>query len=222
MLFYVKRSATTSLLALLALLIIANVWARVRGIDLGAAASFNLSAVVLALVGIAFIFSLDGVIYMINWFVGVQPFLKRFDAEMGPMFAQVQPFTIVAGALCAALGEETFFRGVLQQEWGIVPTALLFALAHASRNIRLLALWAVLQSIVFSWLYALSGNLLVPMIVHGAHDLFGMVFARYLYKRLIPPAETLFDWLSRLNEPGAALRNRASLVVLNDRRESQR
>ena len=51
----------------------------------------------------------------------------------------------------------------------------------------------------FGWLYAVSGNLLVPMLVHGAHDLFGMIFARYLYARIVPPAPTLFDWLLALN-----------------------
>ncbi len=200
MLFYVKQRATTALVTLIALLVIATLWAGLRGIDLGAAVSLDVPALLFALVGITFIASLDSVIYMANWLVGVQPFLKRFDDEMGPMFAHVQPTAIVAGALLAALGEETLFRGVLQQEWGIVPVAVLFGLAHAGRGLRLLAAWAVLQGLVFGWLYALSGNLLVPVLVHGAHDLFGMVFGRYVYNRLIPPAPTLFDWLLALNE----------------------
>jgi len=199
LLFYVKRRASTALLTLLALLLLANAWALLRGIDLGAAFSLDAVAILFALVGIVFIFSLDGFIYMANWFVGLLPFLRRFDREMGSLFARVTPGAILAGALLAALGEESLFRGVLQHEWGLVPAALLFALAHAGRGLRLLALWAVLQGLIFGWLYTASGNLLVPMLVHGAHDLFGMVFARYLYGRVVPPAPTLFDWLLALN-----------------------
>ena len=196
MLFYVKQRAATAALTLLGLLVVANLWAFVRGIDLGAALSFDALALVSALLGFAFVASLDAAIFIANWCIGVQPFLKRFDAEMGPVFAHVGPLAIVAGGLLAGLGEETLFRGVVQHEWGILPAALLFALAHAGRGIRLLAVWAVLQGLIFGWLYALTGNLLVPMLVHGAHDMFGMVFARYVYNRWLPPAPTLYDWIS--------------------------
>ena len=199
MLFYMKRRTSTALLTLLALLLVANLWALLRSIDLGAAISFDATAILFALLGIVFIFSLDSLIYMVNWFIGLLPFLRRFDHEMGSVFAHVGSGAILAGALLAALGEESLFRGVLQHEWGLVPAALLFALAHAGRGLRLLATWAILQGLIFGWLYAASGNLLVPMLVHGAHDLFGMIFARYLYARIVPPAPTLFDWLRALN-----------------------
>src|SRR5439155_5744040 len=66
MLFYMKRRTSTALLTLLALLLVANLWALLRSIDLGAAISLDAIAILIALLGIVFIFSLDSLIYMVN------------------------------------------------------------------------------------------------------------------------------------------------------------
>ncbi|MBI1801740.1 MAG: CPBP family intramembrane metalloprotease, partial [Chloroflexi bacterium] len=121
-----------------------------------------------------------------------------FDRAITQLFGRATVPSALAAGLLAALGEETFFRGIVQAELGLVPAALLFALLHGGRGFNLLALWAVLEGLLLGWLYQLSGNLLLPMIAHGVHDTCGILFARYLYKRLLPPAPTLFDWLVKL------------------------
>ncbi len=201
MLFYAKQRARVAALVMIGLIILADVWANLHEIPLGEMIKFNLPSVFVIALGLIFVMSLDSVIYLVNWFVGYHPFLNAFDSAIQKLFARVSVAAIITGGLLAALGEETFFRGVLQSEWGLVPTAILFALAHVGRGFNLFAAWALLEGLIFGWLYQLSGNLLVPMVVHGLHDALSMVIARYLYKRVLPPADTLFDWLKTLSQP---------------------
>ncbi|MEP7198393.1 MAG: CPBP family intramembrane glutamic endopeptidase [Chloroflexota bacterium] len=205
MLFYAKQHARSAVLVMIGLMLVSNLWASARNIALGDMLWLDLPGLLAGLLGIMFVVSLDSIIYMVNWFVGFHPFLDRFDSAITKLFGSLSPFAPFAGGLLAALGEETFFRGILQNEFGLVPTAILFALAHIGRGFNLFAVWALLEGLIFGWLYQLTGNLFVPMLAHGVHDTAGMFMGRYLYKRSMPPAPTLFDWLAQLNQPAARL-----------------
>jgi len=198
MLFYAKQRASLAVLAMLALLVVSNLWAAMRGIDLAGYVRLDIQSLIALLAGGVLIASLDSTIFLINWMVGVHPFLRAFDRAFTLLFSRISFPAVIAGGLLAGLGEETFFRGILQNEIGWIPAALLFALAHVGRGFNLFAVWAIVEGLIFGWLYQLTGNLLVPMIAHGLHDAAGMLFARYFYKRPVPPAETLFDWLQML------------------------
>ena len=206
MLFLAKQNARTALLVMLGLLVISNAWAGVRGIALNDALALDIASVGFIALGVTLSASIDSAIFLASWIIGFHPFLDSFKAGYSRLFGRVSIPAIFAGGLLAALGEETFFRGILMREWGILPAAVLFSLAHVGRGLKLFTLWALLEGLVFGWLYQLAGNLLVPMIVHGVHDSAGMFFGRYLYGRFIPPSATLSDWLrdlSRTAEPAA-------------------
>ena len=93
----------------------------------------------------------------------------------------------------AGIGEELLFRGVLQPAlaahlptWiAVVAVGTLFGLAH-----WLTAAYAVLAGIVGIYLgalFALSGNLLVPIAAHACYDLVALfVLARV--KQTSPPS----------------------------------
>ena len=198
MLFYVKQHAQTAVLTMIGLLLLSNAWAGLRNIPLGDSVWLDLPTVIAVIMGLALSASIDGMIYLGNWVVGFRPFLNAFDASFGKLFAQVSIPAIFTGGMLAALGEETFFRGILQAEWGLLPVAVIFALAHAGRGLNLLTAWALIEGLLFGWLYQTTGNLFVPMVVHGFHDTAGMFFGRFLYKRFIPPADTLYDWVHKL------------------------
>ena len=76
----------------------------------------------------------------------------------------------------AGIGEELLFRGVLQaglsEAWspmaGIVVASLLFGAAHAV-SLSYLVL-ATLMGLYLGLLYHLTGNLLLPIIVHALYD----------------------------------------------------
>jgi CAAX protease family protein len=201
MLFYVKQHARIAAPVMIGLILVSNLWANVRGIDLGQSFSLDLLSIILAALGLALSASIDTTIYLVNWIIGFRPFLSAFDASFGRIFAKVSIPAIITGGLLAGLGEETFFRGILLHEWGLLLSAIVFALAHAGRGLNLLTGWALIEGLLFGWLYQVSGNLLVPMIVHAMHDAVGMFVGRYLYGRYLPPAATLFDWLRDISQP---------------------
>jgi membrane protease YdiL (CAAX protease family) len=85
----------------------------------------------------------------------------------------------VAVALMAALGEEPLFRGALQPLIGLLPTALLFGLLHATSIAHVVL--ACLLGLLLGWLYQWSGSLWPPIAAHLAIDLItGLRLARTL------------------------------------------
>jgi membrane protease YdiL (CAAX protease family) len=200
MLFYAKQYPLLSIVVMVIMLLVSNLWAQWREVDFGNALGFDLVSTTLAIVlGVIWTNAQDAVIYMANWIVGFEPFLKRFEKGMEQLFARVNPIAIMTGGLLAGVGEEVFFRGMLQAELGLIPTAIIFALLHFGRGFEIFSVWALLEGLVFGWLYHITGNLVVPIVVHGIHDSWGIFVGRFIWGKLLPPEKTLFDWLVRLN-----------------------
>jgi membrane protease YdiL (CAAX protease family) len=131
----------------------------------------------------------DGMVHGALSLLGRKGYLDRYRALV-EYFRPQGPLEIAAGGLMAGAGEEPLFRGVILQGLisraglGPVPaillTALLFGAMHRMPDRRLapFALWAVLQGLVLGAVYVLTGSLLVPMLIHLAHDISGFsVFA---------------------------------------------
>ena len=91
----------------------------------------------------------------------------------------------VFGGLTAALGEELFFRGFIQGQWGLIAGTFAFGLAHlGKKDIRVVSYWSYVHGLLFGLTYYLTGNLAVPVIAHGLFDLGGVIyFQRRLRKR---------------------------------------
>jgi hypothetical protein len=84
-----------------------------------------------------------------------------------------------------ACTEEIFFRGFLQQKFGLIAASLLFMLAHfGKRDIRVVSFWSVFQGIYLGLFFLWSGDLLVPMIAHGLFDIGGMIYFRTFMARI--------------------------------------
>jgi membrane protease YdiL (CAAX protease family) len=80
-------------------------------------------------------------------------------------------------ALMAALGEEALFRGALQPLIGLVPTAVIFGLLHATSVAHIIL--ASVLGLWLGWLYEWSGSLWSPIAAHLALDLVtGLILAR--------------------------------------------
>ena len=75
-------------------------------------------------------------------------------------------------SIFSGVGEETFFRGAVQHEFGLVAASLLFGIVHIGPDRRYLAwtAWAVLAGFLFGALYEVSGGLLAPILAHAAHN----------------------------------------------------
>lgn len=80
-------------------------------------------------------------------------------------------------SLLAGVGEEALFRGVIQEAAsqamsplaGLVLASVLFGAVHALNATYFV--FATLAGFYFGWLYQVTGNLLVPIVVHALYDL---------------------------------------------------
>ena len=112
-------------------------------------------------------------------------YAQHLTASLASVYAGTGAAQIVFGGVTAACGEELFFRGFLQQEFGIVVASLLFMLAHfGGKEIRVVSLWSIFQALYLGLFFAWSKNLLVPMIAHGLFDIGGMIYFREFMARL--------------------------------------
>jgi membrane protease YdiL (CAAX protease family) len=99
--------------------------------------------------------------------------LREISEELAPRLVDGAASTsLVLVAIFSGVGEEAFFRGALQQEFGLVVASVLFGLAHISPDRRYLVwtAWAVLAGFVFGFLYEVSGGLLAPILAHSGHN----------------------------------------------------
>ncbi len=105
------------------------------------------------------------------------PQLRRdFERLVAPMFRGTTRLDYLVIALAAALGEETFFRGLVQPglaNWigpwsALLLTSVLFGAAHWINPTY--SVLAMLAGIYLGGFMLVSGNLLVPMIVHFLYD----------------------------------------------------
>ncbi len=101
------------------------------------------------------------------------PSLRKISEELAPRLIDgASRGGLVLVSIFSGVGEEAFFRGALQQEFGLVIASLLFGLAHIGPDRRYLVwtAWAVLAGFVFGVLYETTGGLLAPALAHGAHN----------------------------------------------------
>jgi membrane protease YdiL (CAAX protease family) len=104
---------------------------------------------------------------------------ERLTASLAREYAKASPLQILLGGLTAAFGEEIFFRGFVQQAFGLVAASLLFMLAHfGKKEIRIVSLWSIFQGLYLGLFFAWSKNLLVPMVAHGLFDIGGIIYLR--------------------------------------------
>ncbi|MDQ3910761.1 MAG: CPBP family intramembrane metalloprotease [Actinomycetota bacterium] len=101
------------------------------------------------------------------------PVLRGLSDELGPLLVDdARRVDLVLVAVFSGVGEEVFFRGVLQPELGIVLASLLFGVLHLGPDRRYLiwTFWAVGVGFLFGFLYERTGGLLAPIIAHVMHN----------------------------------------------------
>lgn len=101
------------------------------------------------------------------------PVMRKISEELAPRLVDGADSTsLVLVSIFSGVGEEAFFRGAVQQEFGLVVASLLFGLAHVGPDRRYLVwtAWAVMAGFVFGVLYEISDGLLAPVLAHSAHN----------------------------------------------------
>lgn len=101
------------------------------------------------------------------------PVMRRISEELAPALVDPADRTsLVLLSVFSGVGEEVFFRGAVQQEFGLVVASLLFGAVHVGPDRRYLVwtAWAVLAGFLFGYLYLATGGLLAPVVAHTLHN----------------------------------------------------
>ena len=145
----------------------AALWAALRGFDLRLVGDSLALSVALGAATAVVTVSLGLLAYRLV------PALRQIARELAPRLVDgADRGSLILISVFSGVGEETFFRGAVQQEFGIVVASLLFGLVHVGPDRRYLlwTLWAVLAGFLFGGLYDLTGGLLAPILAHVAHN----------------------------------------------------
>ena len=149
------------------LAVVAALWCGLRGFDVRLLGESPAASVLLGLITAACTVSLGLLAYR------ALPSLREISEELAPRLVDGADSTsLVLVSIFSGVGEEAFFRGAVQQEFGLVVASVLFGLAHVGPDRRYLVwtAWAVLAGFVFGVLYEVSAGLLAPMLAHSAHN----------------------------------------------------
>lgn len=149
------------------LTVVAAVWCGLRGFDVGLLGGSPAGSLLLGALTAVCTVSLGLLAYRLL------PMLRSISDELAPRLVDGADSTsLILVSIFSGVGEEAFFRGAVQQEFGLVVASLLFGLAHMGPDRRYLVwtAWAVLAGFVFGVIYGLSGGLLAPIFAHTVHN----------------------------------------------------
>ena len=95
---------------------------------------------------------------------------KNLHRELRPVARDLSTSGIAAVAMFSALGEELWFRGMLQPWLGLWLQALAFGIVHSQlRGPSRWAwvTWAMIMGLAFGAIFALTGSLAGPIVAHA-------------------------------------------------------
>jgi membrane protease YdiL (CAAX protease family) len=123
-----------------------------------------------------------------NWVVdGVR---AVFHDTIVPLFGSLHPLGAVLIGAAAGLGEEWFFRGILQPIAGLAIASVVFGFAHVgSARMLPFGVWATGMGVVMGALALATGGLLAPIVAHGVYDMLALHYIRRLSTRWHLPVE---------------------------------
>jgi len=122
----------------------------------------------------------------------IRRLIRDADSLVRPIFAGCTTTEFAAIAVAAGVGEELLFRGVIQPllvGWtglvlALIISNVLFGMVHLVT--RTYALIAATVGLYLGVVFAVTDNLLVPIVVHSLYDFIALVY----WLRLRPPPVT--------------------------------
>ncbi len=101
-------------------------------------------------------------VHFFRWGVELESILRQILTPLS--FLQILLLASISG-----LVEEWFFRGILQNHFGIIMSSLLFGLAHLlpTPRVWIWSLWCFVVGIIFGVIYKASGSLLLVAMIHA-------------------------------------------------------
>ena len=111
---------------------------------------------------------------------GVRALRRLYREDLKPLFSAVRPGDVLVIGVAAGVGEELFFRGVLQSELGLVPASVIFGVLHiGGRATVAFGAWVTLMGAMLGALAIWTDGLLAPIVAHAAYDVGALAYIRW-------------------------------------------
>ncbi len=115
-----------------------------------------------------------------------EPFRHLRDNVVKPLADELNIFSAFFIAVFAGVGEELFFRGLVQEELGAIIAAVLFSFLHfgvAARRYLPVVIVYFFIGLYFSYLS--YDSLWVAIVTHITYDYFILLYMRYVYNKAL-------------------------------------
>ncbi|MGI8910713.1 MAG: CPBP family intramembrane glutamic endopeptidase [Rubrobacteraceae bacterium] len=145
----------------------AALWNGLRGRDFSLTGDSTLVSLALGVLTAVCTVLLGLVVYRLA------PVMREIADELAPRLVDGVPVRdLMLLSLFSGVGEEAFFRGAVQPEFGILVASIVFGLVHIGPDRRYLAwtVWALFAGFLFGALYIVTGGILAPVVAHVSHN----------------------------------------------------
>ena len=104
------------------------------------------------------------------------PAARELERKVAEMLGPIETSEAVGLAFLSGIAEEIFFRGAVQEAWGWLVAAALFAVLHTGpgRELRLWTSFAALAGLALGGITLVTGNLLAAICAHFAVNAVGL------------------------------------------------
>ena len=111
--------------------------------------------------GLSVVFLTRLAVHQWNW-------ARRLHRDFRGLLGHLHARDVFILAVASSVGEELLFRGALQPWWGLLPSAVVFALLHIGPGVRFLpwTISALVIALVFGLLTSWLGDLGAPIAAH--------------------------------------------------------
>ena len=110
--------------------------------------------------------------------VGLRGLRDNVESLLAPLFGNLGWFDMAMLAVLAGLSEEIFFRGILQQEIGLLAASLVFGLFHTVSIPYVI--WAAVVGLYLGYLVDVTHSLWPAIVAHIVIDFVGLCYLRLI------------------------------------------
>jgi hypothetical protein len=107
----------------------------------------------------------------------VRSLRKTMTTDIRAIFSESNIIDLIIISVCAGIGEEFLFRGVIQAKFGIIIASVVFGLVHFITPAYVII--ATLMGFYIGILFNIFGSLLIPIQMHFVYDLGALIYLRY-------------------------------------------
>ena len=128
--------------------------------------------------------------YGARYFAWCQNIRQMMEHEIAPLFRGISISGAFMLAVISGISEEVFFRGVLQEQFGLIAASVIFGAAHVWRkNALWYGLYAALIGGLLGGVYASTHNLWAPVVAHMLNNFIAILYYRR-FSSLVQPYES--------------------------------